>query len=172
MPTPRSGGGDGGRKMRSKYDNCRYSSLAVDHLRELIANAIPDDCIEWDRGSFPDGYGAIVFEVKTTRPHRVAFWIANGRFAEPFTCHTCDNRICVNPLHLFEGDAFANQGDAKRKGRLVHGAEHHNTRVYGGQCDRIRDLCVAGYTNKEIAAWLNIPSRIVGNQVHREQLRA
>jgi hypothetical protein len=144
--------------VRHKYDNHRYASVGIDHLRDLIANPTTDECIEWDRGLFPDGYGVISFEGKTTRPHRISFWLINGRMPEPFACHTCDNRRCVNPLHIFEGDPKANIRDAARKKRLKHGKDHIMTKVFGGQKDRILDLHCQGYSPREIADWLEIDS--------------
>jgi hypothetical protein len=36
-------------------------------------------------------------------------------------CHTCDNPICVNPLHLFAGTRLVNVQDCIAKGRFQKG---------------------------------------------------
>lgn len=35
-----------------------------------------------------------------------------------FVCHTCDNRKCINPNHLWIGTRQENIQDASKKGRL------------------------------------------------------
>ena len=52
--------------------------------------------------------------------HRAAWALANN--AEPgemLVCHTCDNRLCVNPDHLFLGTGLDNYQDMVAKGRLA-----------------------------------------------------
>ena len=55
---------------------------------------------------------------KEMRSHRVAFYLEHGRWPKPCGCHSCDNRPCCNPAHIFEGTIQENTADMMRKGRL------------------------------------------------------
>ena len=71
-------------------------------------------CWNWTGFLDRDGYGR---SSKGTA-HRVAWEIWNGPIPEgKFVCHHCDNPSCVNPDHLFIGDALANNRDRSKKGR-------------------------------------------------------
>jgi hypothetical protein len=62
--------------------------------------------------------------------HRVSLAIKNGVFLskEVFACHTCDNPSCVNPNHLFAGDAALNMKDKCAKGRQAKGDKINKNR--------------------------------------------
>lgn len=75
-------------------------------------------CWPWRGALDSDGYGALKDRGRSAKAHRVAWEIANGPIPRgEFVLHRCDNRPCVNPAHLFIGDAGANARDMVSKGR-------------------------------------------------------
>jgi len=80
-----------------------------------------DECWEWKRGKFYDGYGQVKWNGHGTRAHRVAWELIYGPILEGLlVCHTCDNPPCCNPSHLFLGTQKDNIQDAIHKGRMLN----------------------------------------------------
>lgn len=77
-------------------------------------------CWEWTAAvSKSNGYGRFGINMIMMGAHR-ASWIINVGPIPKDLCvlHKCDNRLCVNPDHLFLGTNLDNTRDAIIKGRV------------------------------------------------------
>lgn len=129
----------------------------------------PDGCREWQGAKTTSGYGAFQMGVgNTVRAHRIAYVLHFGVFNDDLVvCHKCDNRSCVNPLHLFLGTDADNAADRKNKGR--------SARQYGGKNGQSKltdSIVVSIYqdprTNRDIAAEYGVASSLVSQIRHRK----
>lgn len=97
----------------------RYQPTDEERFLAKVPKAGLDDCWEWQGSRHPKGHGYAAVGGKVVYAHRYALELTMGRplRQDAFACHHCDNPPCVNPTHLYEGDALTNVRDMISRGR-------------------------------------------------------
>lgn len=116
----------------------------------------PDACWPWTGAHINNGYGQLRVGRQRILAHRLAYTLNVGDIpAGLCVLHTCDNRTCVNPAHLFLGTDGDNIRDAIAKGRL------NRARLAPDRLRQVRSLHAAGLTNREIVNTTGLSYKVV-----------
>ena len=96
----------------------------ADRFWEKVDKSVASGCWEWKSSIRGNGYGAFFTHLidegrKCHGAHRYSWMLVNGPIPSGlWVLHKCDNRICVNPDHLFLGNGADNMRDCANKGRV------------------------------------------------------
>ncbi len=140
-----------------------------------------DDCWNWQRNPGTAGYGRMRINSKKHAVHRISWEIhygpipqlADADYRGTCVCHHCDNRICVNPKHLFLATHKENMKDASSKKRMrsipQYGEDNPAAKLTTEEVVKIRELYKTNnYTQQELANLFGISfqhiHRIVRNK--------
>lgn len=74
-------------------------------------------CWNWTGHTNNHGYGGMRVNGKQERVHRISYMVHHGKKPTKWVLHHCDNRRCVKPDHLYEGDRSDNMRDMKDRKR-------------------------------------------------------
>jgi len=163
----------------------------VHKLDCVVSPTVDTPCWIWTGCRFNRAYGRIMVQGKPIQTHRYSWQLEHGKIPQGLhILHKCDIGLCVNPEHLFVGNATDNMRDCLSKGRYVahklrnvccpngHPYNLQNTfirRHPNGKTSRMCKECnrIRGrYNQKKIAAQnQSKPSCIKWHQEHPAQPR-
>ena len=156
-----------------------------DRFWEKVNKSADGGCWEWTSSIKGNGYGAFFTSLegegrKCVGAHRFSYALANGPIPDGlWVLHKCDNRICVNPDHLFLGDCVDNMKDCASKGRVVTIGKSLITKCprgheYSEENTRINKLghrrCIQCERSAGVARWERVKDEV--NQKRRERRAA
>lgn len=123
-------------------------------------------CIEWNGEIINNGYGRLSINRKKTLAHRYSYEISKGKIPERMmVLHKCDNRKCINPDHLYLGDAKINAQDMKNRNRINRKGEFNSQSKLTE--DKVRQIRVLSKLIKinDIAKIYNVSYSVVRNVI-------
>lgn len=119
-------------------------------------------CWEWTGGRHGTGYGCVPKKDGGGRyAHRAMYEAAFGAIPKGlYVLHHCDNRLCINPAHLFLGSHLDNIKDMHAKGRQSGGSMPNEANPFckfsNDMIRGIRAACKAGVQKREIEKTFSI----------------
>ena len=106
-----------------------YRGYTLEQMFDLKTPERPDNaCWPWAGTIASTGYAKMKHNRKMLSGHRVSYELHKGRIPSGmYVCHSCDNKICTNPNHLWLGTPADNMNDKVAKGRQSKGVAHAET---------------------------------------------
>jgi DNA-binding CsgD family transcriptional regulator len=132
-------------------------------IEEGKVDFLDNGCWQWNKAKSAKGYAVVKINGCVKRVHRL---VLSEKLDRPLlkgllACHTCHNRSCINPSHLYEGTAQNNIDDmikagrmnrtrGKRDGESMSMVDFHQRNAF------IKSMRLEGMSQKAIALKLDI----------------
>lgn len=141
-------------------------------LGEIMLNIkkTGENCFEWTGSVARNGYGQIRRNGKLITVTRLIMHLVHGfnLKSKKFILHHCDNPRCVNPKHLYVGNAKDNMKDKVLRNRQKKGDAIPNSVLDDNKVRRIRELHAEGLSHRAIAKLLKVSHYPIGQVLRNE----
>ena len=139
-------------------------------LLEKIEFSSPDECWEWVGSLTAKGYGQLYPErgagLGYQASHRLAYIFFRGCIGDMHVLHSCDNRKCCNPKHLFLGTNEDNMRDKCAKGRAFT-----KSKILESDVKVIREMVTQGIKQKDVAQKFGVSKQTISVVINRKTKR-
>jgi hypothetical protein len=123
-----------------------------------------DDCWNWTAFVDKHGYPRLNIKGKIVKAHQLSAIMHIGpRLPKMCVCHTCDNRKCVNPNHLFYASQADNLKDMHDKGRnrQPKGLNAARSKLDATQVKELRNLASLGWSSRRLGQHYGLSHAVV-----------
>ena len=151
----------------------RHCQTPESFWQDVNKTSNEDECWEWAGYIGAQGYGALTYQNKSWRAHRLAYILTYGELPEmggyhgACVLHKCDNRACVNPNHLFVGTQADNLKDMRAKNRQVlatnlKGSKNKASKLKEEDIPIIMKMRAEGFSLSRIGNKFNVDKVCIG----------
>ncbi|WP_287868603.1 HNH endonuclease [Aeromonas sp.] len=143
-------------RLRANGDAQRVSIIVGDDKKRIVDSVVVSEagCWVWQKRIHDGGYGITSLNGRLEMAHRASWMVFVGAIPTGVQVnHTCHNRACVNPEHLYLGsqvDNMRDMTDAGRENRAI-GQRNGSALLTPEKVLQIRSLIEAGRKIKDIA---------------------
>jgi hypothetical protein len=118
-------------------------------------------CWIWTGAVNNAGYGICASESKkTSSAHRVSYEAFVGKIPEGMIiAHACDNRLCVNPAHLWLATHKENSQDMVKKSRSAKGEKCGKSKLNDEQIEFIRK---SNLSHRQLGSMFDVSHATIG----------
>ena len=149
--------------MRRIYD----AALMQAFVKKAISWKRKRACLFWPYSKYSDGYARMC----SIRVSRIVCIAVHGKppKGKLFALHTCNNGHlgCINPHHLYWGNAYDNAQDAIMFGTRAKGETHGNSKLTEDDVRNIRQKYADGYTYNSLAEEYQVQEAAISKIVLR-----
>ncbi len=149
---------------------------AIERYNRRVIRRGDDECWGWN-GTIVQGYAKFKIKQRVVPVHVFSFLYHGGKLSKknPWVLHTCDNRQCTNPKHLYAGNINKNSRDVILRGRAykIPSATHHARKLTWAIVKKIRKNNVGGNPDyrKEVAAMYGVGVTTIEKVINRKTWR-
>ena len=151
------------------------TELLLDSFRQSLLSRmrLENGCWVYTGKIINTGYGMIRAGDKMISAHRASYQAFIGEIPEGmFVCHSCDNKRCINPAHLWVGTNQDNMRDMQQKGRHGSRTQPERLKLDEAKVRQIRELARdERNTQGEIAVMFSISRETANKVINRKAWR-
>jgi hypothetical protein len=144
-------------------------------LQLLMSRYEVDDmtgCWNWTGTMTRQGYGVLSLRGQQIIATRLSYSLLVGTIPDKrLLCHSCDNRRCINPSHLYAGTVEQNNQDRETRGRTARGERVSRSGMTEAKVRAIRLAWDNGEDQQALADQYEVSSNTIGDIGRRASWR-